>query len=372
MKLKWLVLIIFFQVKSFAADLHIAFIVPDKQEHAFWQLVVDVAQSVALDHNIRLDVHYSDTNRFASRSAIAAITQQADKPDYIIYRPMQGTVLDVFNIIESSKIPFITLEQGFSEAELREIGQPQKKFKYWLGAVQYDDEAGGAQLTAALEKQYRKNNADKTMFITGIAGGFEQVSMARQANLKKIPKRAGPIVLNQIFPMSWSIESINENFPAIYERYPNTNAFWTVADSFALAIIEQLDMANAANKDILIGGFDWLPAAIDKIQTGEMTASVGGHYLMVGKALLNIIEYHHGNNIFLQTSKAESYELIDQDNVDLYQAFIKKAPWPEIDYRQFSSHFNSQKKPLEFTTANLLKIYNQPTSRGTSTNSVKK
>jgi len=33
----------FFQgQKVFAADLHIAFIVPDKQEHAFWQLVVDV------------------------------------------------------------------------------------------------------------------------------------------------------------------------------------------------------------------------------------------------------------------------------------------------------------------------------------------
>jgi ABC-type sugar transport system substrate-binding protein len=359
MKLHWFAVLIFFHTKCFAADLHIAFIVPDKKEHRFWQLVVDVAQSIASDQNIKLNVFYSDTNRFASLSAVQAITEMADKPDYIIYRPMQGTALNVLQILESSKIPFVTLEQGFSAEELLTIGEPQKKYKYWLGSIQYDDEEGGAQLTQALFKHHQRNNPDKPMYVTGIAGGFEQVSVARQASLKQITKRSGPIIVNQIFPMSWSIDNIKQNFPAIYGRYPQTNAFWCIADSFALAVIEQLGIANSSDQNILIGGFDWLPEAIDKIQTGEMTASVGGHFLMVGKAILNIVEYHYGNNVFLNANQVEKYEVIDQDNVKVYQPFMKKAPWPEIDYRQFSSRFNPQKKPVKLSMANLISAYSQ-------------
>ena len=359
MKLVWFTVLFLLQFKCFAADLNIAFIVPDKKEHRFWQLVVDVAQSIAADQNIKLDVSYSDTNRFASLSAVKAVLGKAEKPDYIIYRPMQGTAIEVLQLLESSKIPFVTLEQGFSEDELLTIGHPQEKYKYWLGSIQYDDVEGGAQLTQALYKQHQRNSPGKPMYVTGIAGGFEQVSLARQASLHKILKRSGPIVVNQIFPMSWSVDNIKQSFPAIYSRYPQTNAYWCIADSFALAVVEQLDIANSTDKTILVGGFDWLPEALDKIQSGEITASIGGHFLMVGKAILNIVEHHDGNNVFLNTNVPEKYELIDQDNIKVYQPFIKKAPWPELDFRQFSSRYNPQKKPIELTIANLITAYSQ-------------
>jgi ABC-type sugar transport system substrate-binding protein len=355
MKLKWLILIFLFHGVSNASSLQVSFIVPDKEANLFWQQVIDVAQSVADDLDIKLTVHFSDTNRFSSLDTVDAVSQDKIKPDYLIYRPLQGNAVSVLDLLESRDIPFVTLERGFSDAEAIEIGKPQQKYKYWLGAVTYDDKAAGALLTSALYKQHLKNNPLKKMYVTGISGAFDRVSMARQSSLEKLYRSSGNIVINQVFPMSWELKNVEENFPAIYRRYPDTNAYWCVADSFCLTVIKQLKkLGSASAKKIVLGGFDWLPPAIDKIKTGEMTASVGGHFLMVSKALLNIVEYHNANNVFLTNTKLERYELIDKNNVDEYQPFLNKAPWSEVDYRQFSSVYNKQKKPIELSIANLM------------------
>jgi ABC-type sugar transport system substrate-binding protein len=355
MKLKWLILIFLFHWESNATSLQVSFIVPDKEANLFWQQVIDVAQSVADDLDIKLTVHFSDTNRFSALSTVNAVSRQKLKPDYIIYRPMQGNAVAVVDLLESRKIPFVTLERGFRDVEAIEIGKPQQKYKHWLGAVSYDDEAAGALLTSALYKQHLKNNPLKKMYVTGISGAIDRVSLARQSNLEKLYDSKGDIFINQVFPMSWDLKNVKENFPAMYSRYPNTNAYWCVADSFCLTVIEQLKMLGLpSDKKIVVGGFDWLSPAIDKIKTGEMTASVGGHFLMVGKALLNIIEYHHANNVFMTNTQLEDYELIDQNNVDKYHPFLKKSPWSEVDYRQFSSVYNKQKKPVALSIANLM------------------
>jgi hypothetical protein len=44
------------------------------------------------------------------------------------------------------KIPFITLEQGFSPDDAKNIGKPQNKYKYWLGQIIYDNKASGELL----------------------------------------------------------------------------------------------------------------------------------------------------------------------------------------------------------------------------------
>ena len=357
MKIKLLILCLVTIWSHHAAALNVAFLVPDSAERKFWQQVVGVVQSVADDHNVNLEVYYSSNDRFASRTAIANIAEQAKKPDYVIYRPIKGSAIDTMRILEAHKISYATLEKSFSEEELQSIGKPQSKYKHWLGTIEYDDEQGGALLTAALLQQHQKNSPGKTMYLTGIGGGFEQVSLARQNYLRQILPHDPNVVVNQIFPMSWSIDNIHQTFPAINARYPNTNAFWCVADSFALAILDHLRAPSDSSAPVLIGGFDWLPEAIDKIDSKQLTASVGGHFLMAAKALLKIIEYQHGNNVFQQDHQAEPFEVIDQNNVAVYRPFLQKAPWPEIDFRQFSSHFNAQQKPLELNIANLLEQY---------------
>lgn len=360
MNFKWLIIFSFLQGTSYATTLQVSFVSPIKRDDPFWQLVTDVARSAAEDLDIEFSIRVVDIDRFSILSAIQSLSQKANKPDYIIYRPLQGNSVSILKALESSRIPFVTLERGFSNEELIEIGQPQQKFKYWLGEVIYDNKAGGALLASALYKQHIKNYPNKKMTITGISGALEQVSFDREAGLEHVARNSVKVQINQIFPMHWLASNLTDRFPAIYQRYPTTDAYWCAADLYGLNILGQLKKLGLSDPErILIGGFDWLPETIDKIQQGEITASVGGHFLMAANALLKIVEYHNGNNVFLVNKMSEKYELIDKDNAVIYQPFLKKAPWREIDFRQFSPTYNPQQKSLELTVANLLNAYSQ-------------
>jgi ABC-type sugar transport system substrate-binding protein len=343
-----------------AETLRISFVVPDEKGPIFWDLVAGVAVSAAEDLGVELEVLNSASNRFASKKVIEKIIRRQNKPDYIVFRPFQGNAREIFDLLESSKIPFVTLEQAFEDSEVVEIGRPQQKYHYWLGQINYDNAAGGKLLTDALLKHFRKLHPDNIFHITGIGGDFDGVSKARQANLAEEFQPSDNIFVNQIFPMYWSPIAVKERFASIHLRYPDTSAYWCAGDQMALEVIDQLShMENPLNKKYLIGGFDWLPPALEKIKTGEMTASVGGHFLMAANAVVKLVDYHHGKHPFSGQQSSELFELIDNDNVDVYLPFLKKAPWPTIDFRQFSEakHDGSQVKKL--TVFNLLQAYSK-------------
>ncbi|MFT5676516.1 MAG: ABC-type sugar transport system substrate-binding protein [Paraglaciecola sp.] len=357
MKWKWLFPLVF-AWQANADNLQVTFVVPDGTGPLFWNLVADVGRSVADDLDVDIEVVHSASNRFDSKLAIEKILQRKTKPDYIIFRPFHGNAVNVFDLLESEKIPFVTLEQAFSGEEEKAIGLPQQKYKYWLGQINYDNKAGGELLTNALHKQHLKSMPKQTMNIIGIGGDFDAVSKSRQVYLEGLYKGKKDIVVNQIIPMYWSPITVEQSMAGLHQRYPNTNVYWCAGDQMALEVIRQLKLLIPnESKRILIGGFDWLPKALQKLKSGDMTASVGGHFLMAGAAVLKIVDYHNGINSFLNNPKPQLFELIDNENVDIYLPFLDKAPWPEIDFRQFSHSKRKQATALKLTVANLLQAY---------------
>lgn len=359
-KLVMFLLLVLVSIPGGAETLQVSFVVPDEKGPIFWELVADVAASASQDLEVELEVLNSASNRFASKQVIEKIARRQNKPDYLIFRPFQGNAREIFDLLESNKIPFVTLEQAFEDKELAEVGLPQQKYRYWLGQINYDNKAGGILLTNALLKHFRKNYPEDVFYITGISGDFDGVSKARQDNLEAGFPPKDNIFVNQIFPMYWSPIMVKDNFSAIYERYPNTSAYWCAGDQMALEVINQLGkMTRTDDKAILIGGFDWLPQALEKIQTGEMTASVGGHFLMAANAVIKIVDYHYGIDVFSKGQNTQQFELIDNDNVSAYLPFLKQAPWPVVDFRQFSAAKHTGADVKALTVVNLFQAYSK-------------
>lgn len=281
---------LFFMLLTFnvtAEPIRVTFIVPDQERPTyFWHLVMDVAKSVAMDVDVELEILFSDYNRFGLKVAVQDILASDKRPDYIIFRPFKGNAVEVFNMLASSDIPFITLEHAFSKEEAIQLGSPGQNYPRWLGMVNYNDVAGGALLTSALYKHHKRQNPKSRMEITGLGGDFDQVSMARQAHLDKALFDSKDISINQVFPMQWSPDVVSERFSEVFKRYPDTDAFWCAGDLMAVAVADQLDKTGwPKDKQIVIGGFDWLPQALNKVNEGKLTASVGGHFLMAAKAI---------------------------------------------------------------------------------------
>ena len=82
-KLIILLAFIFLNTKSvFAKPLHVIFVVPDQQGALFWQYTSAIAESVADDIEINLELIHTHSDRFALKEAINKISNRKNKPDY--------------------------------------------------------------------------------------------------------------------------------------------------------------------------------------------------------------------------------------------------------------------------------------------------
>jgi len=338
----------------YAENLKVTVIIPDENVTSFWELVTENSQAAAKTLGVDLEVIYSKNSRFEHKIQIEKIVQRERKPDYVIIRPYQGTIKATFTLLEQNKIPFVTLERTMFKLESDEVALPRQNYKYWIGQIIYNNAAGGKLLKDALAHAFFIKNPNKVMRITGIGGSYDALSLLRQSPLEQstVVNKDAPIVINQIFPMMWDTNRVNQIFSQILNKYPKTNTFWCVSDAFALEIFNQLKIRGIDN--ILIGGFDWVPKALKEIESGNLTASVGGHFLMAASALVKIVDYHQGIDRFLLPPYMNSYELITQDNVSEYSTFINDKGWNEVDFSVFL-HSKYLSKPPKLSLNNMIK-----------------
>jgi ABC-type sugar transport system substrate-binding protein len=159
--------------------------------------------------------------------------------------------------------------------------------------VAYDSANGGTLLLNTLVKEYYARHPTIKPSITGIDGDFASLSISRQKVLSKLDKCSG-MGLNQIFPTYWDPKNIATNFKLMLKRYPQTNIFCCAGDLIALEALKYYQQLH--KKPLIFGGFDWLPEALMKIQEVELTASVGGLFLMGTIAITKIVDYQNGIN----------------------------------------------------------------------------
>jgi len=322
------------------ADTKVTFIVPDVKGPVFWKLVADTSLAAANDLNIDLEIIYSNSNRFALLETISQIIKQENKPDYIVLRPFSGNTKNIFTLLEQSKIKFITIEQSIERSQYKKLGVPRQHFKYWLGHIFYDDIAGGKLLRDSLINIFKEKYPDKQIVLTGIGGDYTELSINRQKSLVDLisNEKIENVSFTQVFPVLWDPAVLASRYSLINNRYPETNIFWTAGDQIALSLIAE--QKRLKHNIPIIGGFDWLPSALESIQKGELSASVGGHFLIAATAIVKIADYEKGIDRFLPQSKPLNYELITSDNVNQYANFIAKPQWDQINFKKFSKFYS--------------------------------
>ena len=339
---------LFFQL-AFATN--VTLIIPDKKGPAFWNMVHQTSVASAKSLGVHLEVIYGGSNRFSTLEIIEDIIARPIKPDYLIFRPFHGNAVNVFDQIEARGILFVTLEQAFSGKEAIELQQPQKKYKNWIGQVAYNNANAGALLLDVLLKEHSVRQPNVTPSIIGMGGSFDNLSITRQQALTRL-ESLDNVHLNQIFPTYWDPKNIATNFVTMLERYPQTNIFWCAGDQLALETLKQYQLLS--NKPIVVGGFDWLPEALLKVQQGKLTASAGGHFLMGAIAISKVIDYQHGIDRFLVQPKFHDFEIVTKHNVDSYLNFIQQERWREVNFTQFSA-FKMGHEPVPLTLQNMVK-----------------
>lgn len=346
--MKYLLLFLLYISSQSVNALNIALVNPTAKEETFWALITELTQEAAKDLNIELTVYYSDSHRMIQSQLIERIVTGKNKPDYLIFLPYGGSILNSFNALESAKVPFVTLERAYDIKRVRQkINKPQETYKYWLGEIYNDNIQDGKLLANHLYRHAKRLiHTQEPLTTIALNGDYYTESLDRAEGFMDAFFDKTDVVINQVVPARWNREEAGRRFLKLNERYGKSDIVWSASDQMALGVLDVLEQTSLVpNKDFVIGGFDLIPEAIRAIHENKLTASVGGHFLQGVWAIIRLYDYHHGiKHAFIKSDDAPFIEsiVIDVENIKQYKMLADINDFSSIDFTAFSLHKNQQ------------------------------
>ena len=112
--------------------------------------------------------------------------------------------------------------------------------------------------------------------------------------------RANNIEVAQKAYASWSKEQETEQTKGLINRHSNISIIWAASDLMAISAQDACNFYCSENQKVSIERFDWLSLSLEKIASGELNASVGGHFMMGAWALVSLYDYQNKSPYWLK------------------------------------------------------------------------
>jgi len=319
----------------------VVFLSPD--DSRFWQLVAGFMEAVAEDLEVDLEVQYDrESHRFSYLRMAKDVLSREEKPDYLLFMCKEHVTESMLRLADGAGVKTFTFNTDVPDAARASIGMPRSVLSGWLGHLSPDNIAAGRSLVTLLGKQAEQ---------LGLASGpsIPMVALSGTLDSSATKDRNGGLLaaavqqrseLMQLVYANWSGTLAREKTEVLLKRYPNTVSIWSASDGMAMGAIEAARNAGRTpGKDLLVGGVDWEPEALESIGQGEILVSLGRHFMGGGLALLLLHDYHHGQDFGdMSPDYVFRYKLepATRDNVERVQRIMDSKNWSAIDFRRFS------------------------------------
>ncbi len=120
---------------------------------------------------------------------------------------------------------------------------------------------------------------------------------------------------------------------------PGFNGVWNVCDETAMGVVKIVQERGLGDQ-ILVGGMDMIPDAMQAVKDGTYLFTTGGHWLQGGFAVVMLFDYFHGVE---PTETIVKIDLIGvtSENVDDVAEGLIPFP-PEFDFKAISRYYNPE------------------------------
>lgn len=334
----------------------VAFLSPDPSR--FWHMVGGFMQAVAEDLEIDLTIHTDEKkNRYSYRELLEKVLAQPEKPDYIVFMLREKVTHDMLVMAGKAGVKVFTFNTDVPEGERLLTGQPREKLDHWIGHVSPDNRAAGSTLANELWQRYEQKTGNAPDMLVGLSGSRDSsAAMHRNEGLDDM-LRGNPSIDNQVLFADWSEQEAATKVERLIDRYPTLDLIWSASDGMAMGAITATDAKGfRAGQDIMIGGIDWEQRALEEIDQGRLSLSLGGHFMGGGLALLLIHDYHAGYDFADQGSVSMRYSLTiaDRENLAAIRQVLDPENWSATDFRRFSKRYNEALRPEPVTASGIL------------------
>ncbi len=335
---------------SFAAkNVKVALFIPRSEDDMFYNPVVEFAQEAVNDlEGMELQVYYAGEDHFKLQKQVEQVLAAKEKPDALLIINYRKRGKHILKIAGKVNMPVFIFNDGFLAED--KMGKPREQFKNWIGEMLPDDEGAGFELAKTLISQATPG-ADGKIHLIGIEGKkVSMPSIKRLAGLQRFLEQTDNTVLHQIVAADWDPELAKEKFLALKKRFPEISVVWTASDGMGLGVIAGAkELGLTPGQDILTGGVDWAKAGLDAVKSGDMTATIGGHFMEAAWVAVLLYDYFNGVDFASEALQMRSQmSAVSNTNIDEYLEKLARENWHKIDFTKFSKKYNPELKQYNF------------------------
>lgn len=254
--------------------------------------------------------------------------------DGMIVAPIsEANGVKIIELAEEAEIPLVIMcgWPGF--------GPGERDYNYYIAHAMAGDTKPGVSMGYDLAMTLINAGAKKIVAINGPHG--HSASEERYEGLIKAISENPDVELVAEEWGSWTREpamTAMENFLAAYP-VGEIDGVFAYNDGAAMGAIQALKNAGRLS-EVLVGGMDSTPEAIEAIKNGEMLASVGGHWIVGGFGLIVLYDYLNGYEPIVKKLPVTAATMtVSSDNVKVWEdQFLNQTP--PLDIRAMSRTTN--------------------------------
>ena len=345
-------LVSFFATAPLAASTpSVIFLNPGSSDDAFFGMMTTFMQAAADDLGIDLDIIYCDRDHLKMREQGFLLLEQEELPEYLILINEKNGAADILFYAASKGVKVILINEGLLPNAQGLSKRPGKDVPNWLFEFLPDDRQAGRLLAKTLiDDALAKGLVDDQgkLNMVGISGSFHTASSSsRVQGLHEAIKEYDNVILHQVAPAYWEEEKATAIATGLLTRYPEISTIWSASDLMARGALKATQLSSSNEKTIITGGIDWADFAIRMVANGDFSATVGGHFMDGGWALVMLNDYHQGIPPH-QQSYMSQFSVIDAANARLYLQLFGDQDWNSIDFRKFSKKHNPTLQDYQF------------------------
>lgn len=340
----------------------VVFLNPGGKADLFFKPMTDFMIAVAEDLNIPLEVIYCDRNHITLIREGNKLLQRKVLPEYLLLINEKNAAAGLISKANSKGVKTFLFNEGIVPEEQESFGLPGSIYKNWFGQYLPDDFQAGYLLAKELIQQGFKNQLDDdqgVLHMAGIAGTFKTNSSSlRVQGLKKAVLENPQVILHQVVPGYYETEKATHITKGLLYRHPKINVIWTASDGMAVGAVHGIaQTGKTPGKEIITGGIDWASFAIEHVQKGLFSTSVGGHFMDGGWSLIILFDYHNNFSLSSPTTKS-SFSVLNKKNAPSFIKFFQGNPdensWRKIDFKRFSKAYSPSISTYKFNLEAIL------------------
>lgn len=340
-----------------AQAMRAVYFIPKAPGDIFGDKVAGFMQAVAADLGIDLDVVHvhTDSSLMRNRQTLEVIQEDKNKIDIVLlHYDAANLIPELSALAESRDFVIVTFNIRPAQSDLQKIGRPREQYPRWITYLAPDDVSAGNQLAhelvAAAKTLFTDTDAMQMVAIGGNDVG--EVNSDRLGGVKHRLQSESEVTLQDTILTDWRPEQGYDAAMQFINAHPNAKIFWAASDGLSLGAIDALtERGLKPGQHFITGGIDWSDEAIQAVVDGRMVATVGGHFMEGGWALLLAFDYLSGKDFAdeLGVSIATSMHTLTRQNVSQFAALLNEDSWKQLDFRRFSKALNQKLENYDFS-----------------------